>query len=72
VPSYFRANRESIWPNGANAVGMSSGFMPIPVSETDRTGRLSAAAANLSSTLPPALVNLIAFDSRFSSNCRNF
>jgi hypothetical protein len=72
VPSYFRTSRESIWPNGASAVGMSSGFMPIPVSETDRTGRLSAAAANLSSTLPPALVNLIAFDSRFSSNCRNF
>jgi hypothetical protein len=72
VPSYFRASRESIWPNGANAVGMSSAFIPIPVSETERNGRPSAAAANLNSTLPPALVNLIAFDSRFSSICRSF
>src|SRR5262249_25484431 len=34
VPSYLRLRRPSTWPNGVIALSMSSGAMPMPVSDT--------------------------------------
>ncbi len=70
VPSYFREKELSACQNSLNTFCWSSGFMPIPVSETE--------ICSISSTMPVSInifpfspVNFIAFDNKLYSICLN-